>query len=92
MRVYTSVAYRNMIDIGWSYIMRETAIIRRYNLSKRRIIYQRQKKKKKEERRKKEKDINEAAKRRKQSFVRTVLRFLLSDILCSAFSSAFAIP
>ena len=48
--------------------------------------------KKKEERRKKEKDINEAAKRRKQSFVRTVLRFLLSDILCSAFSSAFAIP
>lgn len=70
--------------------MRETAIIRRYNLSKRRIIYQRQKKK--EERRKKEKDINEAAKRRKQSFVRTVLRFLLSDILCSAFSSAFAIP
>lgn len=91
MRVYASVVYRNMIDIGWSYIMRETAIIRRYNLSKRRIIYQRQKKKK-EERRKKEKDINEAAKRRKQSFVRTVLRFLLSDILCSAFSSAFAIP
>lgn len=90
MRVYASVVYRNMIDIGWSYIMRETAIIRRYNLSKRRIIYQRQKKK--EERRKKEKDINEAAKRRKQSFVRTVLRFLLSDILCSAFSSAFAIP
>lgn len=68
--------------------MRETTIIRRYNF----VQTENNLPEAKKERRKREKDINGASKKCKQSFVRAVLRFLLSDILCSAFSSAFAIP